>query len=114
MRFGHWMAAGLFSCALLACSTSRPPPLELLGQPAPLAAAQRSIVLTPDTPWVNVEGGEIIAFHFGEHDFVWHFFVGSTVSSFPLNRVAPSGMLPRTVMVYVAPDPRYRDLEGWR
>lgn len=113
MGFAHWTAAGMLIAGLSACTASRPPPLDLLGMPAPLAAAQRTIVLTPASRWANVEGGEIVAFRLGERGFAWNFFVGATITSFPLNRVAPAGMLARTVTVYVTPDPRYRDLEGF-
>ena len=92
-------------------STTRlggPPPLDLLGDPAPLAAARRTIVITPDTEWVNVEGGEIIRFIVGNQSFVWNFDVSWGTDSFELNRVAPPGLLQRRVTAYVAPDPRYR------
>ncbi|MFJ7567582.1 CzcE family metal-binding protein [Herminiimonas sp. NPDC097707] len=86
---------------------SASPRLDLLGNPAPAAAATRTIVITPETRWVNVEGGEVIRFIVGDKSFGWDFYVGSTVTSFDLQLVAPPGVLNRRVMAYVSPDPRY-------
>lgn len=94
---------------LTACSSPQPaqPPDKLLGTPAPIAAAQRTIVIGPTTRHINVEGGEVIRFVVGDKSFGWSFNVGSTVSSFELNRVAPPGVLDHPVAAYVSPDPRY-------
>lgn len=98
---------------LLAFSTPAfaEPRLDLLGNPAPSSAAQRTIVITPDTKWVNVEGGEIVNFVVGDKSFAWDFYVGFTVSSFDLSRVAPPGVLNRRIVAYVSPDPRYRGVD---
>lgn len=85
--------------------------LDLLGNPAPSAAATRTIVITPETKWVNVEGGEVINFIVGDKAFAWDFYVGFTVTSFDLSLVAPPGVLNRRVMAYISPDPRYRGVE---
>ncbi|WP_353156934.1 CzcE family metal-binding protein [Herminiimonas fonticola] len=103
----------LIFTALMAFSMpafSAPSRLDLLGNPAPSVAATRTIVITPETKWVNVEGGEVINFIVGDKSFGWDFYVGSTVTSFDLSRVAPPGVLNRPVIAYVSPDPRYR---GW-
>jgi hypothetical protein len=84
---------------------------ELLGNPAPSNAATRTIVITPATKWVNVEGGEIINFIVGDKSFGWDFYVGFTVSSFDLQLVAPPGILNRRIMAYVSPDPRYSGVD---
>ncbi len=81
---------------------------DLVGYPADAAAAVRTIVITPDTKWVNVEGGEIINFIVGDKSFAWHFYVGFTVSSFDLRLAAPPGLLNRRIVAYVSPDPMYR------
>lgn len=83
------------------------PRTDLLGDPAPPSAATRTIVITPEMKWVNVTGGDIVNFIVGEKTFAWNFNVGKTISAFPLNQVAPPGILEREVMAYVAPDPRY-------
>lgn len=100
-------AAGLFA----ACAAPPPGP-GLLGDPAPVAAATRTIVIAPDTRWVNVTGGDIVKFVAGNKTFAWNFDVGAGTSSFDLNRVAPPGMLDHKVTAYVAPDPRYIGGDG--
>ena len=105
--------------AAIVCSTSivtaapafsAPRPITLYGDPAPVDAATRTIVIKPDTKWINVEGGEIIKFVVGDKTFAWNFFVGWTVTSFELNDVAPPGVLQQRVTAYVSPDPRFRGI----
>jgi len=91
---------------LAGCASA--PRVELFGTPAPSAAAQRSIVITPETRWVNVEGGEVVNFIVGDKMFAWDFYVGFTVTHFDLNLVAPPGILQQRVTAYISPDPRYR------
>lgn len=104
-----FFAASLLSAALLSACADLPSerPVHLLGQPAPPSGATRTVVITPDTKWVNVDGGETVAFAVGDKTFGWDFFVGRTVTSFMLNQVAPPGVLDHPVAVYVAPDPMY-------
>lgn len=103
-----WAAAGV-----LAFTLASPPaaaletPVKLLGDAAAPEAAQYAIAITPSTRWVNVTGGEIVRFVVGDKSFAWSFTGASSVSAFDLKRVAPPGMLDRSVMAYVAPDPRY-------
>lgn len=87
--------------------TNVTPRTDLLGDPAPPSAATRTIVITPDTKWVNVTGGNIVKFIVGDKTFTWNFNVAQTISSFDLSQVAPPGTLNRKVVAYVAPDPRY-------
>jgi len=54
-----------------------------LGDPAPAAAANRTIVITPATKYVNVEGGQTVKFVVGGKTFTWflmarRMFSGST------------------------------------
>jgi hypothetical protein len=60
----------LLSAILAACApidySSR---LDLLGDPAPVYAATRTIVITPDTEYVNITGGEIIRFVVNDKSF---------------------------------------------
>ena len=92
--------------ALSACAT-RTSVVDLYGQVAPATAAVRTIVITPATRYVNVEGGQIVKFVAGDKEFAWNFNNASTVSSFDLNEVAPSGMLDHPVRAYISPDPKY-------
>lgn len=107
----------LFFCAqvflLSACAYQNlERPIALLGDPAPPAAATKSIVIRPDTKWVNVTGGDIVKFVVEDKTFAWAFNVASNVDAFELNRVAPPGMLDHRVVAYVAPDPRYLGGDG--
>lgn len=79
---------------------------ELFGEPAPIAAAQRTITITPNTQYVNVQGGDTVQFNVGAKTFAWNFDVASDIDDFDLNDVAPPGVLDHSVMAYVAPDPK--------
>ena len=81
--------------------------IDLLGDPAPPAAATHTIAITPHTKYVNVEGGDTVKFLVGQKTFTWHFDVARTISSFNLKQIAPD-LLDHPVMVYVEPDPMYR------
>ena len=91
-----------------ALSSMAATPDELLGDPVPAAApAQRTIAITPDTKYVNVEGGQTVRFDVGGQTFAWNFDGSVTVGSFDLNRVAPPGLLDHPVTAYVSPNPLY-------
>jgi hypothetical protein len=91
------------ACALI----DSPPRPDLLGDPAPVSAATRTIVIAPDTRYVNVTGGEIVSFVVGDKAFAWSFNGTRYVAPFDLSVTAPPGVLDHKVMAYVAPDPRY-------
>jgi hypothetical protein len=93
--------------SVTALSSMAAPPLDLLGDPAPQGAAERTIAITPDTKYVNVTGGQVVEFDVGGKTFTWDFDGAANVTSFDLNRVAPSGMLDHAVTAYVAPNPLY-------
>jgi len=78
--------------------------ISFLGDPAPIAAADRVVRIEPDTKYVVVTGGEIIRFNIGDKSFAWH-FDGAGEYHFDLNLVAPPGLLDHKVMAYVNPDP---------
>lgn len=84
-----------------------PPPLDLLGDPVPPAAADTTITITPDTHYVNVQKGQVVKFDVGGKTFAWDFDSAVTVESFDLNRVAPPGMLDHEVTAYIAPNVQY-------
>ncbi len=79
---------------------------ELYGSPAAPSAHARTIVIHPDTGYVNVRGGEVIRFVVGDQSFGWNFDVAQTVTTFELNEVAPAGLLDHPVRVYVGLNPR--------
>jgi hypothetical protein len=88
-----------------ACSTA--PRTDLLGDPAVVTAATRTIVIAPDTTYVNVTGGEIIKFVVGDKSFAWNFDAADYVENVDLNQTAPPGVLDHRVIAYVAPNPLY-------
>jgi hypothetical protein len=83
------------------------PRIDLLGDPASPSAATRTIVIKPDTRYVNVTGGDIVKFVSGDKTFAWNFDGGENVGSFALNEIAPPGTLDHRIMAYVTPNPRY-------
>jgi hypothetical protein len=97
--------------AVTGCAT-RTGYADLYGMPAPASAAVRTIVISPNTRYVNVEGGEVVNFIVGDKAFAWDFFVAPTVSAFDLNEAAPSGMLDHVVRAYISPDPKYIGGDG--
>jgi uncharacterized cupredoxin-like copper-binding protein len=78
---------------------------SLLGETASTAAINRTVTITPDTKYVNVQGGQAVQFNAGGSTFSWTF--DGPAKSFELNRVAPSGLLDHPVTVYVSPNPLY-------
>jgi uncharacterized cupredoxin-like copper-binding protein len=92
------LALSAFSLAATATVTEA----DVLGHPAQLAAAQRTIVINAKTKWVNVKHGETVRFVAGGQEFTWDF--DGMSSSFELNRVAPAGALGRKVTAYISPN----------
>jgi uncharacterized membrane protein YgcG len=93
--------------ATLCAACSLPPRIDLLGDPAVVTAATRTIVITPDTSYVNVTGGEIIKFVVGDKSFAWNFDGAQYLDKFDLNQTAPPGILDHRVIAYVAANPLY-------
>jgi len=94
----------LTSCAASRDSAVR---LDLWGDPAPLAAAERTIVITSSTQYINVVGGETIKFVVGDKAFAWNFDGITEGYRFKLNLAAPPQLLDHTVIAYVDPNPQY-------
>ncbi|GAC1327871.1 MAG: hypothetical protein NVSMB28_24670 [Collimonas sp.] len=91
----------------LCAACSLPPRIDLLGDPAVVTAATRTIVIAPDTSYVNVTGGEIIKFVVGDKAFAWNFDGADYIDKFDLNQTAPPGILDHRVTAYVAANPLY-------
>jgi hypothetical protein len=83
-------------------------PAKLLGAAAAPEQAQRTVVITPTTRYVNVTEGDVVTFVENGKAFTWDFDSAPDISSFPLNRVAPAGVLDHTVTAYVA-----RNIDQW-
>ena len=101
--------APFIAVALLSACAYQPAerPISFLGDPAPVNMATATIVIHPNTKWVNVTGGDTVKFVTGDKAFAWAFNVATSVRSFDLSRVAPPGMLDHSVIAYVSPDPKY-------
>lgn len=112
MKINPFLPSILTALLATACATS-PTPLNLLGDPAPPSAATRTIVITPSTRYVNVTGGETIAFLVGDKAFGWSFNGIQNTPAFDLSRAAPAGVLDHKVLAYVAPNPLYMDDASW-
>jgi hypothetical protein len=104
MKFRLLVPAVVATALVAGCAS---PPINLLGRPAEPSAATQTIVITPATRWVNVTAGDTVKLVVADKAFAWHFAVAPTVSFFPLNKVAPPGILDREVAVYVAPNLRF-------
>jgi hypothetical protein len=87
--------------------TAQAQPADLLGEAVPASGAQQTIVVGPDTHYVNVTGGDIVKFVVGDKSFTWDFDTAGNIGSFDLSKVAPAGTFDHKVMVYVARDPTY-------
>ena len=61
--------------------------------------ADRTIVVTPDTKYINVEHGEIVKLKVGSQEFTWNF--DGLTRPFELSKIAPEGSLDHDVQVYV-------------
>ena len=79
------------------------------GKPSDPTAAQREILIKPDTRSVNVTAGQVVRFAFAngaDSAFAWNFDTwGGRVAQ--LDRLAPDGVKLRPIKVYIGDDPRY-------
>ncbi len=108
MRTNLTLSIVLAITLLSACAT-RPGEMTWIqrwGNPTPTSGTTRTIVISPDTRYVNVVGGEAVKFVDGDKSFGWS-FDGQLGYAFELNRVAPPGVLDHKVIAYVDPDPYY-------
>ncbi|WP_343216027.1 CzcE family metal-binding protein [Collimonas antrihumi] len=62
-----------------------------------------AVTFNPDTRYVSVTGGETIRFAVGDKTFGWAF--DGPIRSFDLARIAPAGVLNRSVMAYMGINP---------
>jgi membrane protease subunit (stomatin/prohibitin family) len=69
------------------------------GEAASAAAADRTIVIGPNTRFVNVNHGEIVKFVANGQEFAWDF--DGVPQAFDLKQVAPQGALAQNVKVYI-------------
>jgi hypothetical protein len=73
---------------------------DRFGEPAQAAAADRTIVVSPGTKFVNVKHGEVVKIVAGGKEFAWDF--DGLPQAFDLKRIAPEGAIDHSVRVYIA------------
>ena len=74
---------------------------DLYGEPASEGyTADRTVVVTPQTKYVNVARGETVKFKVGSQEFTWDF--NGVAHPFYLAKIAPEGALDHRVQVYVS------------
>jgi hypothetical protein len=106
-RISLRLSAMLFAASMVAGCATRPLTPDFYGAPANASTAERTILIGPNTRYVNVQDGQIVAFNTGGKTFAWHFMAASGVRSMRLNDIAPPGLLDHEVTAYLSPDPRY-------
>lgn len=89
------------SCAsftLTACAADS----SMLGQgQVPAGYAERTVVVGPETRYINVERGDLVKFVVGDKSFSWKFNAPTTISEVNMSEVAPAGMLNHEVKAYI-------------
>jgi len=70
------------------------------------AIADRTINVTGDTKWVNVNHYEVVRFAANGREFTWYFDGVAQPRPFNLADIAPAGFVDHNVTVYVAPSER--------
>ena len=86
-------------------------PSDLFGEPARAPSAERAIItavpdrtimITDETKWVNVNHFEVIRFVSNGREFTWYFDGVAQPRPFDLAQIAPEGFLGHSVTVYVS------------
>jgi hypothetical protein len=72
------------------------------GSGATATSADRTIVIKPNTRWVNVKNGETVTFAEGDKTFTFHFDTYPQTQVVKLDTIAPQGVEVAPVRVYVA------------
>jgi len=74
---------------------------DLYGEPAEASLADRTIVVTSNTKFVNVKHGEVVKIVAGGKEFAWAF--DGIERPFELAKIAPQGAIGQNVRVYIEP-----------
>src|SRR5260370_20240942 len=72
---------------------------DVYGEPAEASLADRTIVVTPSTKFVNVKHGEVVKIVAGGKEFAWDF--DGIDQPFELAKIAPQGAIDHNVRVYI-------------
>src|SRR5205814_8116109 len=70
------------------------------------AVADRTITITGDTKWANVNHYEVVRFAAHGSEFTWYFDGMAPPRPFDLSEIAPAGFVNHRVTVYVKPTDR--------
>jgi len=103
--------AASIAFSLLAGCASTASTDSSLGTPAEGRSYDRKIVVAANAKFVNVLDGEVIKFVVQEPDgadksFTWHFDTSREMVG-DLSKLAPAGVIGRSIKVYVGSNPRY-------
>jgi hypothetical protein len=101
------LSATIFSVALLSACASQMAVISMFGDPIPPEGATQTVVITPETQYVNVVEGQAVKFVVNDKTFAWDFNGPSAGYAFDLAQVAPPGLLDHKVEAYVRPNPDY-------
>jgi hypothetical protein len=74
-------------------------PGDIYGEPAAGENVSRTIVVTPQTRYINVAHGEVVNLKIGDKEMAWNF--DGLAQPFDLSKIAPEGTLDHKVQVYV-------------
>ena len=74
---------------------------DLYGEASEPSLADRTIVVTPNTKFVNVKHGEVVKIVAGGKEFAWEF--DGIEQPFELAKIAPQGAIGQNVRVYIEP-----------
>jgi hypothetical protein len=112
MKLFNSIAVLTLSAASLSAGAA-PKPTDVFGEPAQApsleraivtAVADRTIAVTGDTKWVNVNHGEVVRFVSNGQAFTWYFDGMAQPRPFDLSEIAPAGFVNQGVTVYISPN----------
>lgn len=81
--------------------------IDLWGTPVTAEAATKTVVITPDTKYVNLIGGDVVRFVVGHQSFTWSFDGIYFPAAVDISKIS-KGLLHRPVIAYVEENPMYQ------
>jgi hypothetical protein len=99
------LAAGLSACATRDSANNY---AGFSGSAVQPSSTYRTVVIGPDTSYVNVTQGDVVNFVIGGTNFTWNFDVSSNIHEIDLNKLAPAGTLNHVVKVYIEQNDIYK------
>lgn len=80
-----------------------------LGMTAPISAATRTVTITPQTKYINVNQGDIVKFEVDGQVFAWQFDTERPQGWLDLSLFAPKGTNTHAIQVFVGANPLYQN-----